>query len=53
MNDFAALFTDKSNGWKLLVRLKGTITTSQLFAAQFLQCIIVFPFKGVHVDQGM
>ena len=32
MNDIAALFTDKSKGWNLLVRLWDTITISQLFS---------------------
>lgn len=34
MDDFAALLTDKSKGWNLLVRLWVAITTLQLFSPQ-------------------
>ena len=53
MNDFAALFTEKSDGWNLLVLLWGTITISQLFWAHSYSNVSVLPFKGVHNYQDM
>ena len=53
MNDFAALFTDKSNGWNLLVRLLGTPRHHSYFQHTASSCIIVLPFKSVHNYQGM
>ena len=46
MNDFAALFTDKSSVWNLLVRLWGTITTWQLFSTlSFFNVSLSCPLK--------
>ena len=46
MNDFIVLFTNKSNGQDLLVRLRGTTTTSQLFSAHsFFNVLLPCPWK--------
>ena len=46
MNDLTGFFTDKSNGWNLLVRLWGTITSSQLFSAHsFFNVSLSCPLK--------
>ena len=45
MNDFAALYTDKSNSWNLLVRLWGTIT---VFSSTQLLYLIGQKYLGLN-----